>query len=179
MFTGIETGKTVIFENLEESIDATILPVIGRNYIKRGAAKVIKIGDRELTVHPDFKLIMQSKLSNPHYAPEIQAECTLINFSVTEEGLEDQLLSLIIRFEREDLANTKEDLVKAQRNFNIQLSDLENNLLAQLKNAGDDILANITLIENLEESKKISDDIKIKVEEGKVTEENISLFSEK
>mmetsp|Transcript_71961 Transcript_71961/g.155424 ORF Transcript_71961/g.155424 Transcript_71961/m.155424 type:complete len:101 (+) Transcript_71961:2586-2888(+) len=81
--------------------------------------------------------------------------------------------------EREDLANTKEDLVKAQRNFNIQLSQLENNLLAQLKNAGDDILANIGLIENLEESKKISDDIKIKVEQGRKTEESIALFSEK
>lgn len=56
MFGGIETGKAVIFENLEESIDATIQPVIGRNYIKRGGSKVIKIGDRELTVHPNFKL---------------------------------------------------------------------------------------------------------------------------
>lgn len=98
---------------------------------------------------------------------------------MTEEGLEDQLLALIVREEREDLANLKEDLVKAQRNFNIQLSNLENSLLAQLKNAGDDILANITLIENLEESKRISDDIKIKVEEGRKTEQNIALFSEK
>lgn len=66
MFTGIEQGKTIIFENLEESIDATITPVIGRNYIKRGGSKVLKIGDRELNVHPDFKLLLQSKLSNPH-----------------------------------------------------------------------------------------------------------------
>jgi len=52
-------------------------------------------------------------------------------------------------------------------------------LLAQLKNAGDDILANIALIENLEDSKRISDDIKIKVEEGNRTEERIAKFSEK
>lgn len=31
MFNAIETGKIVIFENLDESIDATITPVIGRN----------------------------------------------------------------------------------------------------------------------------------------------------
>jgi dynein heavy chain len=98
---------------------------------------------------------------------------------VTEEGLEDQLLALIVRMEREDLANLKEELVKSQRSFNIQLANLENNLLAQLKNAGDDILSNIALIDNLEESKKISDDIKRKVEEGRKTEENIALFSEK
>jgi len=35
------------------------------------------------------------------------------------------------------------------------------------------------LIENLEESKRISDDIKVKVEEGKRTEESIIVFSEK
>lgn len=63
---GIETGKVIIFENLDENIDATITPVIGRNYIKRGGSKVLKIGDRELTVNPAFQLFLQSKLSNPH-----------------------------------------------------------------------------------------------------------------
>jgi dynein heavy chain len=122
---------------------------------------------------------MQTKLSNPKYPPEIQAECTLINFSVTEEGLEDQLLSYIIRLEREDLANTKDDLVKKSREYNIQLSNLENDLLSQLKSATGDILANITLVDNLEKSKVISDDIKIKVAEGQKTDEFINTFSEK
>jgi dynein heavy chain len=66
MMNGIETGKVIIFENLDENIDATITPVIGRNYIKRGGSKVLKIGDRELTVNPAFQLFLQSKLSNPH-----------------------------------------------------------------------------------------------------------------
>ena len=122
---------------------------------------------------------MQTKLSNPKYPPEIQAECTLINFSVTEEGLEDQLLSYIIRLEREDLANTKDDLVKKSREYNIQLSNLENDLLSQLKSATGDILANITLVDNLEKSKVISYDIKIKVAEGQKTDEYINTFSEK
>lgn len=122
---------------------------------------------------------MQTKPSNPKYPPEIQAECTLINFSVTEEGLEDQLLSYIIRLEREDLANTKDDLVKKSREYNIQLSNLENDLLSQLKSATGDILANITLVDNLEKSKVISDDIKVKVAEGQKTDEYINTFSEK
>jgi dynein heavy chain len=36
----------------------------------------------------------------------------LINFTVTENGLEDQLLSLVVRKERPDLAATKEELVQ-------------------------------------------------------------------
>ena len=54
---------------------------------------------------------MQTKLSNPHYPPEIQAETTLINFTVTEKGLEDQLLSLVVKKERPDLAKQKEEII--------------------------------------------------------------------
>jgi dynein heavy chain len=85
----LEQGKPVLIENLENSIDAVIQPVYGRAVIKRGKNYVIKMGDKELTLDPMFKLYMHTKLSNPHYPPEIQAECTLINFTVTEMGLED------------------------------------------------------------------------------------------
>ena len=85
----IETGKLVLMENMMNSIDAVIQPVYSRAVIKRGKSKYLKIGDKELTLHPKFKFYMHTKLSNPHYPPEIQAECTLINFTVTESGLED------------------------------------------------------------------------------------------
>lgn len=35
--------------------------------------------------HRSFRLFLHTKLSNPHYPPEIQAETTLINFTVTEQ----------------------------------------------------------------------------------------------
>ena len=38
----------------------------------------------------------QTKLSNPHYKPEIAAQCTLINFIATERGLEDQRLHVAV-----------------------------------------------------------------------------------
>ena len=49
--------------------------------------RYIRIGDKEVDYHPDFKLILMTKLSNPHYQPEMQAQWTLINFSVTRDGL--------------------------------------------------------------------------------------------
>lgn len=100
----VENGNPVLIENMENSIDAVIQPVYARAIIKKGKNKYIKMGDDELSLSPNFNLFLHTKLSNPHYPPEIQAECTLINFTVTENGLEDQLLSLVVKKERPDLA---------------------------------------------------------------------------
>jgi dynein heavy chain len=136
------------------------------------------MGDKELTLDPKFNLYLHTKLSNPHYPPEIQAECTLINFTVTEAGLEDQLLTLVVRKERPDLASKKEEIVSQQNEFKITLKKLEDGLLQQLADATGDILENIELIESLEHSKALSTEINQKVEIAKVTEVAINEASE-
>lgn len=55
----------------------------------------------------NFQLILQTKLANPHYKPEMQAQTTLINFTVTRDGLEDQLLAEVVKAERPDLEELK------------------------------------------------------------------------
>jgi len=125
----IENGTPVMIENLDNSIDAVIQPVYSRAVIKKGRNKYIKMGDKELSLNPKFNLFLHTKLSNPHYPPEIQAECTLINFTVTESGLEDQLLDLVVLKERPDLAAQSVELIKQQNQFKITLSELEADLL--------------------------------------------------
>ena len=79
----IENGEPVFLEAIEESIDAALGPVVGRRYTKKMRKDHVKLGDKEVQVHADFKLYLHTKLSNPHYPPEIQAETTLVNFTVT------------------------------------------------------------------------------------------------
>ena len=69
--------------------------------------RYIKIGDKEVEYHPNFRLILHTKYFNPHYKPEMQAQCTLINFLVTRDGLEDQLLAAVVAKERPDLEQLK------------------------------------------------------------------------
>lgn len=52
-------------------------------------------------------MILHTKLANPHYKPEMQAQTTLINFMVTKEGLEEQLLAEVVKVERPDLEELK------------------------------------------------------------------------
>jgi hypothetical protein len=54
----------------------------------------------------------------------LQAETTLINFTVTEAGLEDQLLALVVDKERPDLEETKTQLIIQNSEFTIKLKQV-------------------------------------------------------
>ena len=66
--------------------------------------------------------MITTKLANPHYLPEICIKVTVINFTVTPDGLEDQLLALVVRKERPDLASKKAALVQQGNAFKIKVS---------------------------------------------------------
>ncbi|CAH0400414.1 unnamed protein product [Chilo suppressalis] len=163
----ISNGDVVLLENIGESVDAVLEPLLGRVLIRKG--RVLKIGDREIDYNPLFRLILQTKLANPHYQPEMQAQCTLINFTVTRDGLEEQLLGEVVKSERPDLESLRAGLTKQQNDFKITLKTLEDDLLKRLSSAGPDILSDSALVINLETTKKTAADIEIKVEEGKIT----------
>ena len=46
---------------------------------------------------------MTTKLPNPHYLPEVCIKVTLINFSVTFRGLQDQLLGDVVIQEKPEV----------------------------------------------------------------------------
>ncbi|XP_029930046.1 dynein heavy chain 11, axonemal [Myripristis murdjan] len=168
----VVTGDTVLIENLEETIDPVIDPLLGRHTIKKGSC--IKVGDKECFFHPGFRLILHTKLANPHYKPEIQAQTTLINFTVTRDGLEDQLLAQVVNQERPDLEHLKSELTKQQNMFKIELKLLEDELLTRLSAAESNFLGDNVLVEKLETTKHTAAEIEMKVLEAKVNEVKIN-----
>jgi dynein heavy chain len=159
MERAIEGGQSVLIENMGESIEAVLSNVVGRRLFKNGRSMYVQLGEKEVQFNDNFQLFMHTKLSNPHYPPEVQAETTVINFSVTESGLEDQLLALVVCKERPDLEQQKAKLISDQNGFMIKMKELEDDLLQRLANAEGDITEDVELIENLEESKRIATDI--------------------
>jgi dynein heavy chain, axonemal len=162
-----------------ERIDAVLNPVIARQLIKKGTRQYIKLGEKEIEFNPKFRLYLHTKLSNPHYPPEVQAEACLVNFTVTEAGLEDQLLALTMSKERPDLATLKTNLIKQQNQFKIQMKELEDGILKRLADAEGDITEDRELIESLENTKRISVDIAEKQAAARKTEKEINITSEK
>ena len=170
----VENGIPLLIESLGVDIDAVLDPLIARQTIKKGRNVYIKLGDKEVEYDPNFRLYLHTKLSNPHYKPEVNAQTTLVNFCVTEKGLEDQLLALVVGKERPDLQEEASNLVKQLSEFTITLKQLEDSLLEKLSNSKGDILEDIELIENLEETKRTASDIAEKVILAKETEANIN-----
>ena len=53
----VANGDCLLLENIGESVDPVLDPLLGRLTIKKG--KYIKIGDKEVEYHPQFRLILQ------------------------------------------------------------------------------------------------------------------------
>lgn len=47
---------------------------------------MIRLGDKEVEYSPEFRFYITTKLSNPHYTPEISTKTTIVNFAVKEQG---------------------------------------------------------------------------------------------
>jgi dynein heavy chain len=174
----LENGKVLMIEALGQDIDATLDPLLSRQFVTRGNKQYVKLGE-EKEIARGFKLYLQTKLMNPHYKPETAAQCTIINFLVTEKGLEDQLLASVVRVERPELELEKEKLTSEQNEFKIVLEGLESDLLTKLGEADQEtILTNIALIEQLEKTKETSTEIKRKQEQAVISEERINKLRE-
>ncbi len=59
---------------------------------------MIVVGDKKVPFDNKFYLFMTSKLSNPKFLAEVFNKATVINFSITEDGLKDQLLAEVSKF---------------------------------------------------------------------------------
>lgn len=90
-------GKWVLLENVYEMLDASLEPILMQQVFKQGGQDVIKIGDNIIPYSDTFRFFMTTKMANPHYPPEVQVKVSIINFTVTQSGLEDQLLNICVQ----------------------------------------------------------------------------------
>ena len=96
----IEYGNPFLFENVEEELDPVLDPILEQNFVIQNGKQIITIGEKSMEWNCNFRLYFCTRLSNPCYPPEVMGKVTLINYAVTEDGLCDQLLNIVVRHER-------------------------------------------------------------------------------
>eukprot|EP00796_Vickermania_ingenoplastis_P010528 gene10529-7314_t len=153
----IRVGLPVLIENVEESLDAALDPVLLRQTYRSQGRLLIKVGDSEVDYDPNFRLYITTKLANPHYLPELQIKVTIINFTVTQLGLENQLLADVVRFEFAELEQRATKTVMDIANGKNELKELEDKILRLLSSSSGNILDNEQLVNTLQSSKKTSE----------------------
>jgi len=170
----INYGNAFVFENVGEELDPLIDPILEKNIsVKPDGSKKIAFGEDEFDWSDHFRLYLITKLANPKYTPEISAKCMIINYTVTPTGLEDQLLSVVVSNERNDLQEQREGLIQTISQGRIRLVENENNILKELTDNEGPILENAKLIAILKDAKNQSVDIEIQLQESTQTREQI------
>lgn len=166
---GCKMGYPVLLENIEESLDPSLNPIMEKNIKKDKGVWKIKLSAGWEDYSTDFKFQLTTKLGNPHYLPEVCIKVTLINFTVTPQGLEDQLLVDVVKYEQPELEEQRDQLVVQLSDFKKQKADLEAKILKLVAESGEDILDDEELIVTLDQSKQTSITINKKVEEAEKT----------
>jgi len=174
----IRIGMPMLLEDIEENLDPALEPVLQKAVFKQGGRTLIHLGDSDVDYDPGFKLYITTKLPNPEYSPEVSIKVTIINFTVTETGLVDQLLGAVVKKERPDVEKKKGDLVVSMAKDKKQLKDLEDKILKLLRESKGNILDDKVLIETLTESKELSGVISERLKESEVTEREINEIRE-
>ncbi|MAC17935.1 MAG: hypothetical protein CMC97_06535, partial [Flavobacteriales bacterium] len=158
-------GLCLVIENVEEAVDPMLDPVLERAVVRKGKNLYINVSDQNMDYNPKFSLYMTSRLPNPHFSPELSAKCTVIDFTVTLKGLEQQLLGRVLSMEQRSLEESLAALQEEVTNNTKALQLLDKQLLERLSNSSGNLLDDTELIEVLANTKA-----KAKEVEGKLLE---------
>ncbi|XP_031792253.1 dynein heavy chain 10, axonemal isoform X1 [Piliocolobus tephrosceles] len=159
----IKYGTPFLFRDVDEYIDPVIDNVLEKNIKVSQGRQFIILGDKEVDYDSNFRLYLNTKLANPRYSPSVFGKAMVINYTVTLKGLEDQLLSVLVAYERRELEEQREHLIQETSENKNLLKDLEDSLLRELATSTGNMLDNVDLVHTLEETKSKATEVSEKL----------------
>ena len=169
----ISHGRSVIMPDVGEDIDPTLYPVLEKDIKKTLGKFMIKVGAKDIEYNDKFKLFITTRMSNPLYTPDVSTRVSLINFTVKESGLEEQLLAKVVEMEQPSLEKNKSEQVQKIARSKKKLIELEDQILSMLSNSKVSLIEDVELVKTLESSKNTSDEVKQSLESAEQTMKRI------
>ena len=152
----VNTGVPLLIEDVGEFVDPVLDNILEKNLVKSGKSFKVMFGDKDLDFSTGFRLYLTTKLPNPNYTPEVFAKLSVIDFTVTMRGLEEQLLGRVILREKKELEIEKAKLFEEISSNKKKIKDLEDNLLQRLSSTKGSLVDDESLVLVLENTKKTS-----------------------
>lgn len=176
----LRSGYPMLIEDVGESLNPNLDPVLHLNVIKKSGSNLeLKIGENYIDYDIKFRLYITTKKANPHYLPETSIKVNIINFTVTSEGLEEQLLGEIVKIEEPDIEKQKVSLIIEIAKDQKKLKQLEDSILNSLSETKGNILDDAKLINSLKSSKHLAHEINERVSQSEITKQLIEDAREK
>ena len=115
----------MLYEEVGETLDPGLDPVLTKSVYEQDGVKKVNFGSKGdgLIYDEGFRLLITTKLPNPHYLPETCIKLSIINFTVTFPGLEEQLLVDVMKSQEPEIEQQKDNLT-------IQIATGKNQLYA-------------------------------------------------
>ncbi|NXU72284.1 DYH7 protein, partial [Oreotrochilus melanogaster] len=170
----IQFGSPLLLENVGEELDPSLEPLLLKQTFKQGGMECIRLGESVIEYSSDFRFFITTKLRNPHYMPELATKVSLLNFMITPEGLEDQLLGIVVAKERPELEEERNALILQSAANKKQLKEIERNILETLHSSEVNILEDETGIKVLDSAKIMANEITKKQQIAEKTEMKIA-----
>lgn len=159
--SSVRFGKPVLIEGIDTYLHPALDPILLRQKFKQAGNWMLKVGDVVVPYDDNFRLYMTTKLSNPHYTPEVSIKVLIVNFTLVPSGLQDQLLALVVMQERPDLEEQRSEIVVSSAQMKQELKEIQDRILYKLSSLEGSPLNDLDFIITLEASKVKSDDIKV------------------
>jgi dynein heavy chain len=167
-------GSTLMIENVGEDLDPVLEPILLKQIVVKEGLKLVKLGDSLKQYDDRFKLFLFSNLSNPHYTPETTTKVTLLNFTITKEGLTEQLLSIVCLKEMTKETDERRRLTVQSAEYVKRMRVFEDSILQMMEKAGTEMLEDEAMINSLTESKQMSEEAERRLINARKTETIIS-----
>ena len=171
-------GRALIVTGIDEEIDPMLNPVLEKQITVKGKTKFITISGKVCDYVDEFMMYLVTRLPNPHFSPEDQSKCTVVDFTVTQKGLEDQLLGRVIQKEQRSLEESLKSVLEEVTGNTKALIRLDQMLLERLSENTGNLLDDEELISVLADTKQRSTDVKEKLVSAADMRKSINLKRE-
>ena len=167
-------GLALIIVGVEEDIDPMFDPVLEKQLITKGKRKYVNVSDKLMDYNEKFMLYFITRLPNPNFSPELQAKTNVVDFTVTQKGLEEQLLGRVIGKEQKALEEQLNSVLE-EVNLNTKaLMALDASLLERLTSNTGNLLEDEELIGVLANTKLKAAEVKQKLSAAADTKASIA-----
>jgi dynein heavy chain len=108
------------------------LDILSKNIQGDSSHQYVKLGDKYIDIDRNFRMYLTCRLPNPKLSTLHFSYSKVINYTVTLKGLEEQLLSSLVKIERRELEEMRETLIQEIFENKQQQKLLEDSLLREL-----------------------------------------------